>query len=581
MSEEIDQETQEKQNYLRINIMDAGYDPNVFVEFLINKKGEAGADVANWSLPDLKNVVQEFIKLNNNNSNNNNNNNNNSNNNSNNNNNNNNQQQQQEKQKEENKSSNNEKNNENEITEIKNENEKKENINIQNKEKGEEFTYGILSKSQVQCVKVPNNQISNCNNVKITVGSFEKVEGKLFSKSYVSYLVTTSPFNWNVRRRFSDFEWLRQTLVNHYNYCLIPCVPKKPKNLNKIMSDKFDKEFLSKRSRNFEKFLNYIIIDPVLKNLQLIHDFLTMEKDDEFQKMKKSYDKLKISTLDISKVLSIDGIAKIEINEEKEKYFTDIKSSTNLNENILKKINATIKALKEDLINASEKLIEISNNFNLLKENAINYKENEEVIRTYNEMSDMFVNFSSYITNQNKIFNIDLREYFKYVKNNYRSMKEFINKINNMKNAVYKSIKNLKSKKEDLFRKQEVNKWEFNPKENIDKTTIGNNKSLALEKMLYNETLQISYKKILYGFYLNRIIAEHERMKKINSDLHYKYSINIFEMMTNKTTDFMTNLADNSSGLNTNDKINKKINEEENLKTNDNIDNNNENKEKV
>ena len=165
MSEEIDQETQEKQNYLRINIMDAGYDPNVFVEFLINKKGEAGADVANWSLPDLKNVVQEFIKLNNNNSNNNNNNN---------------QQQQQQVQKEENKGTNNEKINVNEIIEIKNENEKKENINIQNKEKGEEFTYGILSKKQVQCVKVTNNEIGNCENVKITVGSFEKVEGNFF-----------------------------------------------------------------------------------------------------------------------------------------------------------------------------------------------------------------------------------------------------------------------------------------------------------------------------------------------------------------------------------------------------------------
>ena len=64
------------------------------------------------------------------------------------------------------------------------------------------------------------------------------------------------PFNWSVRRRFSDFEWFRQTLMNHYNYCLIPCVTKKPTKLNNIMVDKFDKDFLSKRSRNFEKFLN-------------------------------------------------------------------------------------------------------------------------------------------------------------------------------------------------------------------------------------------------------------------------------------------------------------------------------------
>ena len=63
MAEDIDKETQEKQNYLRVNIMDAGYDANAFVEFLMGKKGEDGADVGNWSLPDLKNVVQEFIYI--------------------------------------------------------------------------------------------------------------------------------------------------------------------------------------------------------------------------------------------------------------------------------------------------------------------------------------------------------------------------------------------------------------------------------------------------------------------------------------------------------------------------------------
>ena len=65
MTEEIDEEIQEKQNYLRQNIIDKGYDAGIFVEFLIGKKGEEGSDVANWSLPDLKNVVQEFIQLNN------------------------------------------------------------------------------------------------------------------------------------------------------------------------------------------------------------------------------------------------------------------------------------------------------------------------------------------------------------------------------------------------------------------------------------------------------------------------------------------------------------------------------------
>ena len=521
MSEEIDQETQEKQNFLRQNIMEAGYDANSFVEFLISKKGEAGADVGNWSLPDLKNVVNEFINKN--------------------------------KQKEEN------------ISNIENKKEEKKE-EIDNKEKKEikpdELNYGVITKDEMDCLKVSNNEISNCDNIQITVGSFEKVEGGIFSKSYVSYLVTTMPFNWNVRRRFSDFEWFRQTLINHYNYCLIPCVPKKPTKLNNIMADKFDKDFLSKRSRNFEKFLNYIIIDPILKNTQLIYDFLNLEKDDEFQKMKKSYDKLKITNFNISKISTVEGKTTIEINEEKEKYFSDIKESTNQNENILKKINSIIKDLKEDLNNVSDKLNEISVNFNLIKENAINYKENDDVIQSYKEMSDMFNNFSTYITNQKEIIFVDLKEYFKYTKNNYRAMKDFVRKTENLKNAFYKSFKNLKTKKEDLFRKQEVAKWEFDPKENIDKSTIASDKNLSLEKMLYKETLQVINQKIIYGFYLNRILSEHERMKEINSRLHYKKSMNIIDMMTNKTTEFMSSLADNTAGLTHNEKNKEKETEE-------------------
>ena len=272
MSSEVDPETQEKQNYLRTNIMEAGYDTNTFVEFLIAKKGEAGQDVANWSLPDLKNVVQEFISLH----------------------------------KQENNNNNINNNKDEEKKDDLNNNEKKEPIISQSNK--EENLFGVKSIPFMECLKVSNNELSKCDNIQITVGSFEKVEGGLFSKSYVSYLVTTQPLNWNVRRRFSDFEWLRQTLINHYNYCLIPSVPKKPKNLNKIVNDKFDKEFLSKRSRNFEKFLNYLIIDPILKNIQLIYDFLSLEKDDEFQKMKKTYDKLKQNAFNINKVLSLDII---------------------------------------------------------------------------------------------------------------------------------------------------------------------------------------------------------------------------------------------------------------------------------
>ena len=519
-----DYETQEKQNYLREKIMDAGYDTNAFVEFLIEKKGDDGADVANWSLRDLKDVVQEFIALNggdfakedNN--------------------------QQQQQQKEE-KYESDETNNDQKETQQQSQQKPQNN-------KSNEFNYGVLTKNMIHCEKPGNGEISNADNIQIKVGSFEKVEGKMFSKAYVSYLITTLPFNWNVRRRFSDFEWLRQHLVANYSYCLIPSIPKKSKNITKMVGANYDNEFLAKRSRNFEKFLNYIIIDPILKNTQAVYDFLSMTKDDEFQKMKKAVDKAKNPAFSVSKALTIDGEANIEITEGKEKYLNEIKDGTIQNENTLKKINATIKALKEDLINAAEKLSEISRNFTLMKDNAYKYKENDPVIQSYAEMSSMFENFALYISRQRNLIFVDLREYFKYVRNNFRSMKDFVHKTENLKNTFYKSFKNLKVKKEDLYRKQEVNKWDLDPKDtSIDRNTIATNKNLALEKMLHKETLQVNYQKVVYGFYLNKIISEHERMRIINSTYHLQHCISMIEIETKNSTNFIATLAENNSSL--------------------------------
>ena len=59
-----DSNQEEKQNFLRKNILEKGYDVNQFVSFLKSKKGEAGSDISNWSMPDLYDVVKEFISQN-------------------------------------------------------------------------------------------------------------------------------------------------------------------------------------------------------------------------------------------------------------------------------------------------------------------------------------------------------------------------------------------------------------------------------------------------------------------------------------------------------------------------------------
>ena len=57
----MEDSTEGKQNYLRENILDKGYDPNEFFEFLMNKRGEEAANLDVWTCSELENVVQEFI----------------------------------------------------------------------------------------------------------------------------------------------------------------------------------------------------------------------------------------------------------------------------------------------------------------------------------------------------------------------------------------------------------------------------------------------------------------------------------------------------------------------------------------
>ena len=55
---------EEKQLYLRNNILEKGYNGEQFMEYLKGKKGENEIDLNNWDFNDLKNVVEEFISKN-------------------------------------------------------------------------------------------------------------------------------------------------------------------------------------------------------------------------------------------------------------------------------------------------------------------------------------------------------------------------------------------------------------------------------------------------------------------------------------------------------------------------------------
>ena len=380
--------------------------------------------------------------------------------------------------------------------------------------------YGIVTNTYEDTKSLDNTPLGAEENAIIQVTSPEKIEGGFFSKSYVTYLITTNPLNLKVRRRYSDFEWFRQMLQNLYNYNVIPSTPKK----SKIGIDKFGDPFLQKRMRTLEKFLNYALKNPVLKSSQILYDFISIEKDADFQKKKKEYEKIKPST-NINDFQMPNGSANVQLSSKKMILFENIKDNINLNETLLTKLNDNLKALKLQLDNLCTKVDEIVQNWDDLRQNSVKYFDGDEIAKTYEYMHNLFKNWSDCLKSHGNLIHIDIREHFKYTKNNFRSMKDLVTLVETNRNIYNKNERSLMNKKEELFKKGDTNKWELN---SDDKNISGNlisDKPNALIKILPKDTNNVINMKKSYGFYLNRIIEEYERFREINSDLHKKIMI--------------------------------------------------------
>lgn len=536
--------TEEKQNFLREKILDKGYDTSQFVQFLTEKKGEDGADVANWTMEDLIQVVNEFIKLNGG-------------------------EVEEDVKKPEPKKESKKKvsmfdimpdtkpkkpdsqlninpQSKSQSSEIK---KSQNNLNItqshsqnvpkvqkiqttpvnnSNNMTGTESEYGIIIKDVKECKPLEQTELSKYNKLKITVTKPEKKTEGFFSKTYVTYMVSTMPASYVVHRRYTDFTWLRNTLLNLFPANSIPPIPKK----NKIVGDNFAPPINLKRGRFLEKFMNYLASDPIIKNSQIFFDFLYIGAETDFNSKKKVYEKVK-SLSDVNEFRNENSKVEIMINSEKENYVENIKDNITNNINILKKINTSFKLLYDEVNAVTTRLDEIASLWAQMYKSSQKYFDHNTSCECYKQLSNLFVNWSKILKQQNNVVNVDIREHFKFMRKNFGAMKDLTNSLETPKSNYNKASKNLMYKKDDLFKRNDTAKWELDPHDKIEMSKILNNKKAAFPLICKKETLNVIGLKEFYGLILNRIISEYERMRELNANL----SKNIINNNLKKLTD--------------------------------------------
>lgn len=118
----------------------------------------------------------------------------------------------------------------------------------------------------------------------INVSSPEVVSG-MMSIRHVVYNVKTEPLGYTVRRRYNDFDWLREVLALRYQGLFIPSSPST--GLTSITSSKVDPEghFVRNRMIQLQIFMQALIKIPFVRTDPSFLSFISTQDEKEFKQL--------------------------------------------------------------------------------------------------------------------------------------------------------------------------------------------------------------------------------------------------------------------------------------------------------
>jgi len=99
--------------------------------------------------------------------------------------------------------------------------------------------------------------------------------------SFTDYLVVSTICPEGVRRRYSDFDWLRSLLSERYSGVAIPLMPEK-----RVMNQ--DQAFIEERMSGLYYYMLLLLSNPYVRNDSSLKMFLTLKGTSDFDQAKKA-----------------------------------------------------------------------------------------------------------------------------------------------------------------------------------------------------------------------------------------------------------------------------------------------------
>ena len=398
MSESIEQ----KQFYLRAEIIEKGYPPEEFTNFMANLKGEVSLDLENWSFNELQQVVNQF-KI---------------------------QYQKQSKAefcqqqnelqtqalvKEKEQDQN------NYSSQLGNIDDSGQNNTIPNAEQKKNNTSSELSfpnhpfeeyESIIKTKKLDNNEITEQNNLYVTIKDPVKINPGLFSSSYYQYTVEIHPANFKVVRKVSDFTFLYEILPIFNGAVFNPVLPNFEFGL---------KDDSSKKMLYIQNYVNSLIENKFFRSLPIVYEFLTVPQEEWNKLRQNNYSKIKPPSL--IDMPTLEGEIHIKINNLLDDKGVKIKDEINKKSEAFDELNTAM----DELLDTIEKL---SLCYSSLAKSLLyltnTHKSNNTMFEFFNRLLSLTKIWSKSCIKQKDFFRDEFKYFFKFMnKENISYLKKY------------------------------------------------------------------------------------------------------------------------------------------------------------
>lgn len=207
------------------------------------------------------------------------------------------------------------------------------------------------------CIKIPRTVLNNIP-LKVIIRDPQFTQSGYLSFNYITYEIQTTGIPFSVRRRFSDFEWLRSTLVKQYPMVFVPPVPTK-----QIGSKRFEKCFVLKRMKHLQQFLDELTENELFKASASVVAFLSEDNRKGFEKKMKEQSAI-VTPSEIQSQSNLNGIIVTNIdNEENQIYQSNIENFFNEEKLLLDGLSSNMTALYQSIKDVEKNLSHIQKDF--------------------------------------------------------------------------------------------------------------------------------------------------------------------------------------------------------------------------